>query len=123
MYHFVAILVQRNKLPHAQFEITLMVMNVSLFSQRIKKYPDEIYELPPIKKSRKQVQTPNMEELVPKQEACVKEEEVPLGEFRLNLMFRVCNDKHQTETPSRHAGQEHEMLVCCGCGMKGMHLF
>ncbi|KAK7100440.1 hypothetical protein V1264_023399 [Littorina saxatilis] len=89
--------------------------------KRINKYKDEIYELPPIKKSRKQsnLQNQPMDPPAVKQEPKVKKEKVPFEEeYRLAGMFRLCNEVHQMEIPSRHEGQEAEMLVCCGCQMK-----
>ena len=78
--------------------------------QRVKTYCGDIYELPPIKKSRKQ--NPLQITAAPASEqdtATVKVEET--SEFRLATLFRVCNDEHQMEIPSRHEGQDEEMLV------------
>ncbi|KAL8590226.1 hypothetical protein ACOMHN_010421 [Nucella lapillus] len=92
--------------------------------KRTLKYKEEIYELPPVKKNRKQPQTSPTQNtgtavvVPPKQSDGKSVEEAHIApKFRLAAMFRLCNEVHQMESPSRHAGQESEMLKCYGCNM------
>lgn len=87
--------------------------------KRIKKNHGDDFEVLPIRKSRKltpsecsydaAAETGNKERLV---------EEPSPEEFEFVARFRKCCEEHLMETPSRHEGQEHELLTCTACHMK-----
>nr|KAG5714062.1 hypothetical protein BaRGS_020390 [Batillaria attramentaria] len=86
--------------------------------KRIQKNHGDDFEVLPIRKSRKL--TPSECSYDSGDAGKEKEitEEAPREEFDFAARFRKCCEEHLMETPSRHEGQEHELLNCTSCSMK-----
>lgn len=90
--------------------------------QRFKKNHGDDFEVLPIGKPRKVASAETQDaDTLERKELDLPPELAP--ESSLHEKFRRCNDDHLTEVPSRHEGQEQDLLVCTICHIKGVHVF
>ncbi|XP_025110833.1 chromodomain-helicase-DNA-binding protein Mi-2 homolog [Pomacea canaliculata] len=85
--------------------------------KRFKKNHGDDFEVLPIGKPRKVASAETQDaDTLERKELDLPPELAP--ESSLHEKFRRCNDDHLTEVPSRHEGQEQDLLVCTICHIK-----